>query len=167
MTTKADFTAEEWSLLRQAPTLAGLLVLVADTGGTLREAAAIAQVYGDAHESWWGKPHGSPTLIEELLADGPELDRSRFGSPDRLDASAIEQSAVDCLRQAKQLVEQKAGSAQAEAYAQFVCALARRVAEAHKEGSFLGIGGTRVSAAEQTAIDRISAAIGVGATQAS
>jgi len=34
------------------------------------------------------------------------------------------------------------------------------VAEASKEGGFLGIGGTRVSAQEQQAIDEIRAAVG-------
>jgi hypothetical protein len=33
------------------------------------------------------------------------------------------------------------------------------VAEASKEGGFLGIGGTRVSAEEQAAIDEIKAAV--------
>jgi hypothetical protein len=34
------------------------------------------------------------------------------------------------------------------------------VAEASKEGGFLGIGGTRVSAQEQQALDEIRAAVG-------
>jgi hypothetical protein len=38
--------------------------------------------------------------------------------------------------------------------------VAQAVAAAHKEGGFLGIGGTRVSEAEEHALDEISAALG-------
>jgi hypothetical protein len=38
--------------------------------------------------------------------------------------------------------------------------VAQAVAEAHKEGGFLGIGGKRVSAAEDQALDEISLALG-------
>lgn len=33
MTGKADYTEEEWKLLREAPTSAGMLVIQADRGG--------------------------------------------------------------------------------------------------------------------------------------
>ena len=46
------------------------------------------------------------------------------------------------------------------AYGRFLVDLARKVAEASKEGGFLGMGGTRVSEAEQNVIDRIQAAVG-------
>ncbi|MGH2893834.1 MAG: hypothetical protein ACRDPM_11315 [Solirubrobacteraceae bacterium] len=38
--------------------------------------------------------------------------------------------------------------------------VAQAVAGAHKEGGFLGIGGTRVSEAEDQALDEISQALG-------
>ena len=48
-------------------------------------------------------------------------------------------------------------------YRQFVLSVAQRVAEAGKEGGFLGIGGTRVSAVETRAIEEIAAALGAAA----
>jgi hypothetical protein len=38
--------------------------------------------------------------------------------------------------------------------------VAQAVAGAHKEGGFLGIGGTAISEAEEQALDEISAALG-------
>ena len=43
------------------------------------------------------------------------------------------------------------------AYGQSLVDLATTVAEATKEGGFLGIGGTRISEAEQVAIDQVKA----------
>jgi hypothetical protein len=51
--------------------------------------------------------------------------------------------------------------ADAPAYGRLLVDAATRVAEASKEGGFLGIGGTRVSAQEQQAIDEIRAAVGL------
>src|SRR5262245_46817179 len=51
---------------------------------------------------------------------------------------------------------------EAASYGQYLVDLATKVAEASKEGGFLGIGGTRVSEAEQVAIDQIRAAVKPG-----
>jgi hypothetical protein len=51
--------------------------------------------------------------------------------------------------------------AEAEEYKRWLVSLARQTAEAAKEGGFLGIGGTRVSEGESTAITELAAALGV------
>jgi hypothetical protein len=48
MATKADFNAEEWSKLVEAPLLAAVRVSGASGGGKIREAVAVAKVYGEA-----------------------------------------------------------------------------------------------------------------------
>ena len=42
-------------------------------------------------------------------------------------------------------------------YKRFVFSLAEEVARAHKEGGFLGIGGTEISEREQAVLDEIAA----------
>ena len=159
MATKADFTAGEWSLLRQAPTLAGLLVLVAEAGGELREVQEIARVYGDAREQWWAGAH-IPPPVDEILTEGPELDRARFGGVSHhLDADRIREVAVTYVRDAHALLLARAGAEAAADYGRFVWAVAQRTGEAHREGGRLG--GDRVSEREQLAIDEISAALGL------
>ena len=49
--------------------------------------------------------------------------------------------------------------AEVQAYKDTIRAVAKATAEASKEGGFLGIGGKRVSADEQTALDRIDSAL--------
>ena len=40
MTTKADFSTEDWKLILEAPPSAGMIVVTAQRGGSFREDAA-------------------------------------------------------------------------------------------------------------------------------
>ena len=62
MTGKADFTAEEWELVREGPPTAGMMALTAEHGGTFRETWALAKAYAfalgipvvtGAHADYW------------------------------------------------------------------------------------------------------------------
>ena len=55
---------------------------------------------------------------------------------------------------------QKLSPAEAAGYKKFLLDIATQVAESSKEGGFLGFGGTKVSAAEQSAIEQIRSATG-------
>ena len=85
----------------------------------------------------------TPTAIDPAIA--PK-------SPDDL-----RQLAPETLRAAIALLERKGADAEVVEYKRFVFALADTVAKAHKEGGFLGIGGTQVSEHEQAALDEIAA----------
>jgi hypothetical protein len=71
----------------------------------------------------------------------------------------LHKATIDTLQQASAALAKATPEETAE-YKQFVLSVAQRVAEAGKEGGFLGIGGTRVSAAETRAIQEIGAALG-------
>jgi hypothetical protein len=151
VTTKADFNAEDWSTVVDGPLYAGLRVIAADRGGTLRESLAMGRVYQDARAQ-----HGSSELLDELAKSPPSVD------PERLQQAGGDLSAVttDHLRNAMSILESKATAEEADAYKTFVMRVAQAVAGAHKEGGFLGIGGKRVSDAEEQALDEISHALG-------
>ena len=153
MTKKADFNAEEWAAVVEAPLLAGMRVVAADRGGTIRESMAIARVYAEAR-----KQHGENELLDELVASPPAMDEERVRAAGNVDA-ASEQS----LRAGLEILEQKATAEDVEAYKRFVLAVARAAAEAHKEGGFVGIGGKQVSEAEQSALDAVAATLGTSA----
>ena len=150
MTSKADFNAEEWSLVVEGPPLAGLLVVSADRGGTIRESLAMAKTYTELRDQ-----HAGTELMEAILSSRPEVDPSRYRSPEDLRAEGGER-----LSEAVRLLEGKATPEELEAYRQFVLDVARRAAEAHKEGGFLGIGGTKVSEEEWSALEHVAASIG-------
>jgi hypothetical protein len=149
MTTKADFTPEEWALVLEAPPSAGIIVVTAQRGGTLRETLAMAKAYGEAR-----RLHGESELLDEIVSAKPEMDVKRYSAAEELERDLLQR-----LRDAVALVEQKATPEEAEAYKRFIVDLAERVAEAHKEG-LLGLTGERVSEAERAAIEKIKEAVG-------
>ncbi len=149
MTKKADFNADEWSTLVEGPLLAGMRVITAARGGTIRESLALGQTYAKARQQ-----HGDSELLDDLVAAPPAMEPDRVRSAGDIGAVTTER-----LREAVQLLEQKASPEEVEAYKRFVLSLAEAVANAHKEGGFLGVGGKQVSDEEQAALDEISRTI--------
>jgi hypothetical protein len=141
MTGKADFTDEEWNVVREGPPTAGMIVLVSSKGGSFRETWAMAKTFAEARQK-----HGESELLDEIVAHKP--DAPRFHSPEE-----AEEKGLEGIRQAVALLEQKAPG-DTEAYKGFVLEVAQRVAEAHKEGD------QQVSAEEQEAIAKIESALG-------
>ena len=150
MTSKADFNAEEWSTVVEGPPVAGMIVVVAEKGGTLRESIQMGKAYQDARQAQPGSE-----LIEALLASPPEVDPAGYKSPEEVRERGLQQ-----LRDAISILEAKAQPDEIDSYRGFVLAVAGRVAHAHKTGGFLGFGGHEVSDAEQAALDAIAEAIG-------
>lgn len=147
MTGKADFSAEDWELILEAPPTAGMIVITADRGGTFRESFSMAKAYTEAR-----RQHGSSQLIDEIVSAKPKIDRTRAASAEELRARGLEQ-----LRDAIAAAQRVATAEEVEDYRRFVLAVADRVANAHREGD------QQVSDNERAAIAEISAAVGAPA----
>jgi hypothetical protein len=152
MTGKADFNEEEWKQVLQGPPSAGLIVITAQRGGSIRESFSMAKAYTEAR-----KAHGDSELLDTIATEKPELDHTRFHSPEEL-----KEACLGHLRDAVALLESKATEEEVEEYKHFVVGLAERVAEAHKEG-FLGLSGERVSDSERAAVEEIASTLGTAA----
>jgi len=151
MTRKADFNAEEWSTVVDGPLYAGMRVISADRGGTLRESLAMGRVYQQAREH-----HGESELLDELLKSPPSIDPDRVREAGGNIAGLTSQA----LRGAIEILEAKSTPSEVDAYKKFVMTVAQAVAGAHREGGFLGIGGKQISDAENQALDEISTVLG-------
>jgi hypothetical protein len=149
VTGKADFTEEEWKTILEAPPSAGLIVILSDRGGSIKETFSMAKSYTEARQQ-----HGESELLDEIVSAKPETDRTRAGSPEEL-----RQHNLDNIRQAVSLLKAKATDEEVEEYKKFIVGLAEHVAEARKEG-FLGLSGERVSDDERAAIAEIETALG-------
>ncbi len=150
MTTKAEFNAEQWETIVNGPPIAGLLVVVAEHGGQLRESLQVGKAYKEARQA-----HIGPELIDELLSSPPEVDPGHYR-----DQTDLHQQGLRLLRDAVATLEGTATADEVDAYRGFVMGIAERVAHAHKTGGFLGFGGHEVSENERLALDEIRAAIG-------
>jgi hypothetical protein len=149
MTTKAAFNAEEWSTIAEGPVLAGMRVITASRGGTIRESLAMGQTYAKARQG-----HGDSELLDELVATPPSVDPERARA-----AGDIGRASSERLREALQILEGKATPEEVDAYKRFVLAVAEAAANAHKEGGVLGVGGKQVSDEEQAALDELAATL--------
>ena len=147
MTGKSAFTEEEWQTVLEAPSIAGMLVLTAESGGSFRESFALAKAYAEARQQ-----HGEGELLDEVVSAKPQFDRHRYGTTE-----ALANEGPQRLREAVATLESKATPEEVEAYRGFVLSAARRVAEAHKEH------GERIGPGEQAALDRIGESLGGGA----
>ena len=147
MTGSTDFTPEEWDVIREGPTSAGMIVSTAQRGGTFREAFAMAKAYTEAR-----KEHGDSALLDELVSGKPDMDHAKAHSPEELKEHGLQR-----IGEAIALVEQKASPEEADDYRRFVISLAQRVAGAKTES-----GDEPVSDAEAGAIAAISEALKAG-----
>ena len=141
MTAKADFSPEEWELVREGPPTAGMVALTAESGGAFRESWALAKAYTEAR-----KEHGESELLDALVAEKPDLKRYKT-------TEELEDQGLRRLTEAVALLEQKATVGEVVAYKKFALGVAERVAEAHKEGD------RPVSAGERTAIEKLGASL--------
>ncbi len=151
MTKKADFNAEEWAQVLEGPPLAAIAVITAQRGGTIRESVSMAKGYAEAREE-----HSGNELLDEILAAQPAVEPPKASSPEELRTHVDEH-----LRGAVAVLEEKATPEEVAGYKAFAISLAQRVAEAHKSGGVLGIGGEQVSDSEREAIEHVAAALGV------
>jgi hypothetical protein len=153
MTTKADFDAPEWEAVIEGPAIAGLIVVTAQRGGSIREALAIGKEYVEEAREHRGE------LIGEIAEKPPRLSHKEFSSPEALHTEGLQR-----ISNAVEILKAKATPDEVDAYGRFVLAVAERAAAADKSGGTLGIGGVEVSDAENAALDEIAAALGVDRT---
>jgi hypothetical protein len=153
VTGKADFSPEEWEVVLKGPPSAGMIVITAQRGGTFRESFSMAKAYAEAR-----KQHGESELLDEIASTKPEIDQTRYHSPEELKDHGLRH-----LRDAVELLDGKATAEEVDEYKRFILTLANRVAEVHREG-FLGLSGDRVSEAEKAALAQIAEALGTEST---
>jgi hypothetical protein len=146
MTGKADFTEEEWELVREGPPTAGIVAASASRGGSFLESWAIAKAYTEAR-----KARGASELLDDLVADKPKT--KRYASPEEAESEGLQR-----LREAVVLLEQKASPGEVAGYRDFTLDVAERAAEAHKEKGEMA----SVSVAEREAIEKIAASLNPG-----
>jgi hypothetical protein len=145
VTTKAAFSPSEWQLVLEGPPAAGLLVITASHGGTLRETIAMSKAYTEARAE-----HGDSELLDEIVGEKPRIERGgKVHNPEEL-----RDQSLACLTDATALLQDKATVQERDDYRRFVLTVASKVAAAHREG------GKQVSPEEAQAIQDITTALG-------
>jgi hypothetical protein len=160
MTTKSDYTPEEWTLLMQAPMMAAMNVIAASPSGPIgatQEMMAVTSMELGAAEKASGNE-----LIAAVATEFKET-KGKAAKVEGLKADELKSRSLDACRQVAALLDQKSTPEEATAFKQWLLGMARSAASAAKEGGFMGIGGTAVTAAETAALNEVAEALGTTA----
>ena len=155
MTSRADFSEEEWTRLKRAPFVAGMAISLADPGGPIelvKETAATLKTVRDVAESG-----GRGELVDAVARDvvGEARERKNPLHDFKPRGTLASQEIVDELAAANRIVSEKASPEEAEAYRKWLKTAAQDAADAAKEGGFLGWHAERVSEGEQRMLDKL------------
>ena len=155
MTSKADFTDEEWARLERAPIVAGMAITLADPGGpieALKETTATVKTVTEAAQD-----DGTGELVNTVAKSLVEKVQKRENplGDFKPKGALAGQEILDELRAVNELVAQKATPDEAAAFREWLLTAAKRASEAAKEGGFLGFKAERVSEGEQRMLDKL------------
>ena len=161
MAPREGFTDDDWLRLMRAPLLVGMAVTLADPSGpvgSLKESAAAMQTLVDAGVTG---DHGD--FVRAVATDATDHAKRRENllAGFRPNAREARQEVLDELRGVYALLHAKASEEDLAAFREFLRVAGQRTALAAKEGTFLGIGGERVSEAEQEMLETIGELFGV------
>ena len=157
MTTKSDFTEEEWIRVRRAPFVAGMAISLADPGGPIELAKESAASLRSATN-----PPTREQLLAEIALDVQAMTQQRQNpligfKP--TNAATAGQQILDELRAVMTIVSSKAAAEEIAALKEWLLTTAQAAADAAKEGGFMGFGATQVSQGEKTMLDQVRTAI--------
>jgi len=155
VTTKSDFSEDEWVRVRRAPLVAGMAISLADPGGPIEMAKETMATLRSAT---------LPPSQEELLAS-VALDVQASAQQKQNPLGEFKprggQQVLEELREVNELVTAKATAEEAEAFRRWLLVAAQAAADAGKEGGFMGFGAERVSAGEQQMLQQVRAVLGM------
>jgi hypothetical protein len=158
MTSKSEFTEEEWVRVRRAPFVAGMAISLADPGGPIEMAKESMATVKTAIN-----PPSREQLLSDVALDIQSMTQQRQNplSDFKLsDAGQAGQQILDELRAVKDVVAGKATPEEITAFSQWLLATAQAAADAAKEGGFMGFGAVQVSEGEQAMLDNVRSAVG-------
>ena len=156
MTTKADFTDEEWVRLERAPMVAGMAISLADPGGPIEAVKETMAVFKTVTETAQSGEGGE--LVSEVAKSFAEKAKKRenpMGGFKPKKGAMVGQEILEELGAVNDLVTQKATPEEAAGFREWLLSAAKRAADAAKEGGFMGFNAKRVSEGEQEMLDKL------------
>ncbi|GAB4133345.1 MAG: hypothetical protein Fur0046_04030 [Cyanobacteria bacterium J069] len=169
------FSEDEWGILTQAPALAIIALTLADKTDPvsfMKEVQAGVRILAAEQQRQDLPPDG---LVHSVVSSLNEVDLADGSSGDSLllkkefqvlryirdlkNASDGRKAAIAHFDQVKSVLAAKVTGVQANEYKSWLLMLATKVAEAVKEGGFLGIGGEKISDAEASVLRKLEDAL--------
>ncbi|HET8558955.1 MAG TPA: hypothetical protein VFL69_00400 [Marmoricola sp.] len=157
MTTKSDFSEEQWARVIRAPLIAGMAITLADPGGPIEAAKeSMASI-----RSATNPPSHEQLLTEvalDLQAQVQQHHNPIKGYRPTGDTPPGEQILQE-LRDVQTLIKEHATPEEATAFGTWLVDSAQAAATAAKEGGFMGFHAEQVSDREKAMIARVRDAV--------
>ncbi len=160
MTTKSDFSEDEWSRIVRAPFVAGLSISLADPGGPIEAAKETMATISSATN-----PPSREQLLTEVALDiqaEVQAKRHPLKGYKPTQGKAPGEEVLSEIREVQALVAAKATAEETAAFGQWLVVTAQAAADAAKDGGFMGFGAKQVSDGEQAMLDKVRAAVSAG-----
>ncbi len=153
MTTKSDFSEDEWARVVRAPFVAGLAISLADPGGPIEAAKESMATIKSATN-----PPSREQLLAEVALELQALTQEHHNPLKGYKPSHGEMpgdQVLEELREVQAIVTTRSTREEATAFATWLLATAQAAADAAKDGGFMGFGAQQVSDGEQSMLDRL------------
>jgi hypothetical protein len=158
VTTKSDFTEDEWSRVVRAPLVAGMAITLADPGGPIEATKETMATLKSATS-----PPSREQLLAEVALEIQAMAQQRksplAGYRPTGDGAPAGEQVLEEVRAAQALVVAKASPEEATAFGTWLVTAAQAAADAAKEGGFMGFGAQQVSDREAAMLDRVRDAV--------
>ena len=158
MTTKEDFTEDEWRRIVRAPFVAGMAISLADPGGPIEATKETMATLKQATS-----PPSREQLLAEVALEVQAMVQAKqsplSGYRPTGDGPPAGEQVLEELRAVQALVAAKAAPEETAAFGRWLVAAAQAAAEAAKEGGFMGFGAVLVSEREEAMLVQVRAAV--------
>lgn len=161
MTTKSDYTPEEWQKLTQMPALVGLAVILTEDSGRRGRKEELATLASAAHQI--AADFADNELVQAVLpeaAAATESDEVKRYAKEKQTGKALE-VALAWSKELNGALAAHAPFTEADGYKRFVLKTGLEVANASADAEFLGIGGATVSRGERKTLLALVEALNV------
>ena len=160
MTTKLDFSEQEWQKLLQAPVMAGTYIIISDLSFTGIPKEMKGMFNAILREE---APPAAQELVASLVADisANSKEKEALAQPESDGEGDPNQGILNLLQAALAVLEEKATPEERMGFCTWLMQVAQATAETGREGGFLGIGSTRVSDKEKVALEELKQLFGI------
>ena len=157
MTTKSDFSEEDWTRVVRAPFVAGMAITLADPGGPIEAGKETMATIRTATN-----PPSREQLLTEVALDISAQTQQRHNplkGYKPVKGTPVGQQVLEELKAVQAIVAAHATPEETAAFGQWLLATAQAAADAAKEGGFMGFHAVRVSEREQAMLDQVRDAV--------
>lgn len=156
VTTKTDFTDDEWTRVVRAPFVAGIAISLADPGGPIEMAKESMATMKNATN-----PPTREQLLSEVALEIQGMAQAHKNPVKGFKPSGPNpgEAVLEELRGVVEIVAAKASAEEAAAFGAWLVVAAQAAADAAKDGGFMGFNAQQVSDREQAMIDQVKAAV--------